>query len=74
MASVLSNAGHSPKCPEQCRIGDKGQEVSITLNEGVIVSTALYGAEACGMRSDESLRRKVSVLEIHTAIAMVRTE
>ena len=32
------------------------------LYEGVIVSTALYGAEAWGMRSVE--RRKVNVLEM----------
>ena len=32
------------------------------LYEGVIVSTALYGAEAWGMRSAE--RRKVNVLEM----------
>ena len=32
------------------------------LYEGVIVPTALYGAEACGMRSVE--RRKVNVLEM----------
>ena len=32
------------------------------LCEGVIVPTALYGAEAWGMRSAE--RRKVNVLEI----------
>ena len=31
------------------------------LYEGVIVLTALYGAEACGMSSAE--RRKVNVLE-----------
>ena len=32
------------------------------LYEGVIVPTALYGAEACGIRSAE--RRKVNVLEM----------
>ena len=32
------------------------------LYEGVIVQTALYGAEAWGMRSDE--RRKVNVIEM----------
>ena len=32
------------------------------LYEGVIVPTALYGAEAWGMRSAE--RRKVNVLEV----------
>ena len=34
----------------------------MTLYEEVIVSTALYGAEAWGMRSAE--RRKVNVLEM----------
>ena len=33
-----------------------------TVYEGVIVPTALYGAEAWGMRSAE--RRKVNVLEM----------
>ena len=32
------------------------------LYEGLIVPPALYGAEACGMRSAE--RRKVNVLEM----------
>ena len=32
------------------------------LYEGVIVLTALHGAEACGMRSAE--RRKVNVLQM----------
>ena len=32
------------------------------IYEGIIVTTALYGAEAWGMRSAE--RRKVNVLEI----------
>ena len=39
--------------------GDKGQEV---LHEGVIVPTALYGAEKWGMGSAE--RWKVNVLEM----------
>ena len=39
------------------------------LYEGVIVPTALYGAEACGMRSAE--RRKVSVLEIKCLRSLV---
>ena len=40
-------------------IGDKSKKC---LYEGVIVPTALYGAEACGVSSAE--RRKVNVLEI----------
>ena len=32
------------------------------LNEGVILLTALFGTEACGMSSAE--RRKVNVLEM----------
>ena len=47
LKSVLSNRG----------LGIKAKKY---LYEGVIVPTALYGAEACGMRSAE--RRKVNVL------------
>ena len=50
LKSVLSNPG----------LGIKGQEVLYELV--IIVPTALYGAEACGMRSAE--RRKVNVLEM----------
>ena len=39
------------------------------LYEGVIVPTALYGAEACGMRSAE--RRKVNVLELKCLRSLV---
>ena len=39
------------------------------LYEGVIVPTALYGAEACGMRSAE--RRKVNVLEVKCLRSLV---
>ena len=48
MKSVLSNRG----------LGLKAKKC---LYEGVIVPTALYGAEAWGMKSAE--RRKVNVLE-----------
>ena len=52
LKSVLSNRGLN-----------KGQEVSITLYEGVIiVPTALCGAVAWGMRSAE--RMEVNVLEM----------
>ena len=40
------------------------------LYKGVIVPTALYGAEAWGMRSAE--RRKVNVLEIKCLRSLVR--
>ena len=50
LKSVLSNRG----------LGIKAKKC---LYEGVIVPTALYGAEAWGMRSSE--RRKVNVLEMH---------
>ena len=40
------------------------------LYEGVIVSTALYGAEAWGMRSAE--RRKLNVLEMKCLRSLVR--
>ena len=49
LKSVLSNRG----------LGIKANKC---LYEGVIVPTALYGAEAWGMRSAE--RRKVNVLEM----------
>ena len=59
--------GSIGKCHEQLRIGDKGQEVSIY--EGVIVPSALYGAEAWGIRSAE--RRKVNVLEMKCLRSLV---
>ena len=49
LKSVLSNS----------RLGIKAKKY---LYEGVIVPTALYGAEVWGMRSAE--RRKVNVLEM----------
>ena len=49
LKGVLSNRG----------LGIKAKKC---LYEGVIVPTALYGAEACCMRSAE--RRKVNVLEM----------
>ena len=49
LKSVLSNRGLEIKAKE-------------CLYEGVIVPTALYGAEACGMRSAE--RRKVNFFEM----------
>ena len=49
LKSVMSNRG----------LGIKANKC---LYEGLIVPTALYGAEACGMRSAE--RRKVNVLEM----------
>ena len=39
------------------------------LYEGLIVPTALYGAETCGMRSAE--RRKVNVLELKCLRSLV---
>ena len=48
LISVLSNGG----------LGIKAKK---SLHEGVIIPTALYGAEAWGMRSAEG--RKVNVLE-----------
>ena len=55
--SVLSNRGSGIK-PKKC------------LYEGVIVPTALYGAEAWGMRSAE--RRKVIILEMKCLRSLVR--
>ena len=57
LKSVLSNRG----------LGIKAQKC---LYEGVIVPTALYGAEAWGMRSAE--RRKVNVLEMKCLRSLVR--
>ena len=46
-----------------CRtIEDLGMKAKKCVYEGVILPTALYGAEAWGRRSDE--RRKVNVLEM----------
>ena len=56
MKSVLSNRG----------LGVKAKKC---LYEGVIVSTALYGAEAWGMRSTE--RRKVNVIEMKCLRSLV---
>ena len=56
LKSVLSNGG----------LGIKAKKC---LYEGVIVPTALYGAEAWGMRSAE--RRKVNVLEMKCLRSLV---
>ena len=56
MKSVLSNRG-------------LGITANNCLYEGVIVPTALYGAEAWGMRSAE--RRKVNVLEMKCLKSLV---
>ena len=56
LKSVLSNRG-------------LGIKVKKCLYAGVIVLTALYGAEACGMRSAE--RRKVNVLEMKCLRSLV---
>ena len=56
LTSVLSNRG----------LGIKAKKC---LYEGVIIPTALYGAEAWGMRSAE--RRKVNVLEMNCLRSLV---
>ena len=56
LKSVLSNRG----------LGIKAKKC---LYEGVIVPTALYGAEAWVMRSDE--RRKVNILEMKCLRSLV---
>ena len=56
LKNVLSNRG----------LGIKAKKC---LYEGVIVSTALYGAEAWGMRSAQ--RRKVNVLEMKCLRSLV---
>ena len=57
LKSVLSNRG----------LGKKAKKC---LYEGLIASTALYGAEAWGMKSAE--RRKVNVLEMKCLRSLVR--
>ena len=56
LKSVLRNRG----------LGIKAKKY---LYEGVIVPTALYGAEACGMRNAK--RRKVYVLEMKCLRSLV---
>ena len=56
LKSVLSNRG-------------LGIEAKKCLYEGIIVPTALYGAEAWGMRSAE--RRKVNILEMKCLRSLV---
>ena len=51
--------GSPEKCTQQWRTGIKAKKC---LYEGVIVPTALYGAEACGMKIAK--RRKVNVPEM----------
>ena len=50
--------GNAEKCADNRGLGIKDKKC---LYEGVIVLTALYGAETWGMKSAE--RRKVNVLE-----------
>ena len=57
LKTILSNRG----------LGIKAKKC---LYEGVIVPTALYGADAWGMRSAE--RRKVNVLEMKCLRSLVR--
>ena len=52
--------------PSNRRLGIKAKKC---LFEGIIVPTALYGAEAWGMRSAE--RRKVNVLEMECLRSLV---
>ena len=54
--------GSAEKCPSNSGLVD-------SLYEGVIGPTALYGAEAWGMRSAE--RRKVNVLEMNCLRSLV---
>ena len=58
--------GSAEKCAEQERTGIKAKKC---LYEGVIVPTALYGADASGMRSAE--RRKVNILEMKCLRSLV---
>ena len=58
--------GSAGKCPEHRGLGIKAKKC---LYEGLIVPTALYGAEAWGMRSTE--RRKVNVLAMKCLRSLV---
>ena len=58
--------GSAEKCLDNRGLGIKAKKC---LYEGVIVPTALFGAEACGMRSAE--RRKVNVLEMKSLRSLV---
>ena len=58
------NDGYRARGPLNSVLNNRGLGINAEkyLYEGVIVPTALYGAEAWGMRSSE--RRKVNVLEM----------
>ena len=58
--------GITEKCPRNGRLGIKSKKC---LYEGVIVPTALFGAEAWGKRSAE--RRKVNVIEMKCLRSLV---
>ena len=57
--------GSAEKCASNRELGIKAKKYQY----GVIVPTALYGAEAWGMRSTE--RRKVKVLELKCLRSLV---
>ena len=59
--------GEQKSVPSNRGLGVKAKKC---LYEGVIVPTALHGAEAWGMRSDE--RRKVNLLEMMCSRSLVR--
>ena len=58
--------GRAEKCVSNRRLGINAKKC---LYEGVFVPTALYGAEAWGMRSAK--RRKVNVLEMKCLRSLV---
>ena len=60
--------GSTEKCVEQWKIIDNKCEKKC-IYEGVIVPTALYGAESWGMRSAE--RRKVNVFVMTRSRSLV---
>ena len=66
------NEGYRSWTALKCVLSNRGLGIKAKkcLYEGVIVPTALYGAETWGMRSAE--RRKVNVLEMKCLKSLVR--
>ena len=64
------NEGYRAWGALKCVLSNRGIKAKKRLYEGVIAPTALYGAEAWGMRSAE--RKKVNVLEMKCLKSLVR--
>ena len=65
------NEGYRARVALKSFLSNRGLGIKVKkcLNEGIIVPTALYGAEAWGMRSAE--RRKANVLEMKCLRSLV---